>query len=172
MLQRLIDSSLADAIKAGCDCVQIKHDGIQSQFCVGDGIMNVINRFHHLPAEVHTLKGFDPSMKCTLIGTHAPTANRFLVYDCLLVVRDDRIVDLRKEPYRTRYVAAKIQCKLLGEHFHLVVNHAIGNAPALWKTLPYVPDGKGLIFRNSRDPAEVALRCKRYYSDRPMEELV
>lgn len=162
------DSTLADARVAGCDTVQIKYDGSFAQYSTAQGraTITMSQGFHE---EWH---GVDPLTVCTLIGSYRPPTQRLYVNDCWCIESPEgNVVDLRKEPYRARYVAAKIQLQLLKAPgtpvIKLVQNHPISHAEMLWRTLPDIPDAKGLVFRKSMDPVGVPLRVARWYAEAP-----
>lgn len=166
-MQRLLDSTYADARAAGCDTVQLKHDGIFSQFTCTKG--NLFTRGFDLRQTTEAQMGLDPTVDCTLLGVYEPRSTMRYVFDCWAVQEGDHVVDLRAEPYRSRYVAAKIQCSLLGPVVKLVQNFPILRAPALWATLPQTTAIKGLVFRDSRAPAAAPVRVARWYAERPGE---
>lgn len=158
------DSTLADALVHGCDTVQVKYDGQFAQYCTSHGTASLVMGTARHP----TTNGAN----CTLIGSYIPTGNRLHVFDCWCVEEPPNVVnDLRKEPYRARYVAAKIQLKLINPQssptLRLVQNHPITHAHALWRTLPDIPDAKGLVFRKSMDPVGVMVRVARWYREKP-----
>lgn len=159
-----ITSTLAEAQAAGCDCVQIKYDGVFAQFCSANGRFSVItqeNRGEHFD-------GVNPDVICSLIGSFVPHARKFFVYDCWCVEEPpSNIIDLRRQPYRSRYVAARIQVRLLNGPFTLVQSLPISAAQTLWGTLKDVPFAKGLVFRNSQDLVGMQLRCARWYPELP-----
>lgn len=161
-----IDSTLADARTNGCDTVQIKYDGIFAQFSCRDGNFDAVTR----DGRRDNYPGINPDVSCVLIGSYRKPLHLFYVFDCWSVEEPpDNIIDLRREPYRTRYVAAKVQVRLLNGPFKLVQSHPITAAEALWRTLPEVPHAKGLVFRNSKDPVGTLVRVKRWYAEVPGE---
>lgn len=169
-MQPLLDSTLADALVDGCDCCQIKYDGSHATLASAHGSATISTRWND--ADV-TLK-VAPSVTCTLIGSFRPSRLFFYVTDCWCVEEPEgNVVDLRKEPYRARYVAAKIQMKLLQPAgptiIILVPSLPIAHAHALWRSLPDTPNAKGLVFRRSMDPAEVQVRVARWYPEKPGE---
>lgn len=169
-MQRFQDSTLAAARTAGCDTVQIKYDGMFAQFSTKNGGFSATTPDGHIDA----FTGVSPDIACILIGSYLPPLTdrkpSYFVHDCWLVEEPpNNIVDLRRETYRSRYVAARIQIKLLNGPFHLVQNHPISAAEVLWRTLPEIAHAKGLVFRNSKDPVGVQLRCARWYPEVPGE---
>lgn len=161
-----ITSSLAEALVAGCDCVQIKYDGIFAQFCTANGRFSIITQENR----GETLEGVNPDVICTLIGAFVPHARKFFVHDCWCIEEPpSNIIDLRRQPYRSRYVAARIQIKLLGGPFELVQNLPIAASQSLWANLKNVPFAKGIVFRNSQDLVGTQLRCARWYAELPGE---
>lgn len=165
-----INSTLTDACTAGCDCVQVKYDGEFAQLSTANGhgtvtLKNIIRE---------SWSGFDPLVTCTLIGAYRPVTRHFYVHDCWCVEEPPgTVVILRHEPYRARYVTAKIQLKLLNNQspliLRLVQNHPIAHAERLWLTLPDIPDAKGLVFRKSSDPITAPVRLARWYREMPGE---
>ncbi len=169
-MQKFIDSTLADAIKAGCDTCQVKYDGVFTQFTVANGRIYVHN---NILGDGHlSFPCDDVTINCTLIGTYHPHQDKAFVFDCWLIQEPDgTLVDLREQPYRSRFVATKIQTQMIGERLTLVQNLPIGQAKDLWNIIPSNPKIpiKGLVFRNSKDLANVPLRCARWYSEKPGE---
>lgn len=167
-MRNVVDSTLADAKTAGCDTVQLKYDGLACQYVVANGKLKTLDMTGYAvddPVEV------DPTINCTLIGTYVFTKKLRWVFDCWCVQETNGPIDLRAEPYRSRYVAARIQCAVLGDVVKLVTNHSISKAPNLWATLPLSRGVKGLIFRNSHDNVSVPLRVARWYLEAPSELL-
>lgn len=169
-MQKIIDSTLEEAIKSGCDTVQLKWDGVWSRFCVAQGKLHIRNHILREDEPTAQVVGIDPSVSCTLIGTYTPAGNLF-VFDCWLVEEPpDHIIDMRKEPYRTRFVAAKLQVGFVGSRIELVTNYPISRAVELWKALPqFGNSAKGLVFRNSKEDAYKPIRVARWYPEVPRE---
>lgn len=165
-MQKLLDTTLADAISLGYDTVQLKPKGVSRQFGIAGGVMTAYSRFQLSPEDSHPVTG---KVNCTLLGASLLQPARFYVYDCWLVERDGELTDLRAEPYRSRHVAAKIQCQLLGEPFKLVQNYPITFAKNLWSTLSSTTDFNGLIFRKSKEDSFQPIRAARWYAEMPKE---
>lgn len=164
---KFVESTLREAIDAGCDCAQIKYDGIFAQFATAHGEFSAVTGEKRDPDRYNSISD---GITCTLIGCYLPTIPRFFVHDCWLVEEPEgNVVDLRHEGYRTRYVAARLQVLLLKGPFQLVQNHPIGHAPSLWESLGEVPHAKGIVFRRSTDQVGVQLRCVRWYPELPKD---
>lgn len=168
-MELFLDSTLTDAINAGCDCVQYKHDGSWAKFFIKNGVVTVQHRYLAAPKEIGSTH--DKSIDCILVGAYRDVTNRPWVFDCWQVRNEaGEMVDIRKERYRSRYVAARIQCKLVNDGLlPIVVSYPIAHAEQMWSRIATHTDGdiKGLVFRNSRDPAGVPLRCARWYAEMP-----
>lgn len=166
-MQKIIDSTLEAAQRAGCDTVQLKYDGMPVQFAIARGKMNITD--FNLKLLVDPLAGFDETINCTLLGSFLPHNFKCYIFDCWCVEENDITIDLRAEPYRSRYVAAKIQCKLLGSFVTLVANAPISQSIPLWRSLVNVDSAKGLVFRDSRADAKGPVRVARWYKEAPRE---
>lgn len=158
-----LESTLAEALAAGCDCVQIKYEGIFAQYHPVTGNLTLKGdgtpRSYAAPAA---------GVRATLIGSYAPLTNSLVIFDCWAVEEPpENLVDLRREGYRTRYMAARLQIKLLISPPPLVQNLPIAEAGRLWTTLPDVPGARGLVFRRSKDPVGAVVRLTKWYPEVP-----
>ena len=161
---KIIDSTLSDAIAAGCDTVQLKYAGMPAFFHVADGALVTNADF-----PVDTIFGLDRVVACTLVGTWLPIPNLRYVFDCTHVRDSTGYTNLSHESYRIRYVIARLQTALLGTTVTLVRNHPISHSVMLWSTIPALQYVSGLVFRNSKEAFDVPIRVARWYAEAPKE---
>ena len=153
----------AEAQLRGCDCVQLKYDGIWSRIRITRGTALFFDR------ESHSFKSVDipdRTLSCVLIGDHMAgtlwsmdvrRAGRTFVYDCW----EWDGADYSKLPYFDRYRLARAAVhRLLPQGFTLVANHPIAQAETV---MAANTDFKGLVFRRGADDANQPIYCQRRY---------
>jgi hypothetical protein len=180
---RIIRSTLAEAVAAGCDCVMLRHDGWPILVnCVGEGcnILSAatdfgplhqalrhlsyrdINHLEHLEktAPLEPLSALFVGAKPR--GTGPITSVH--IYDMWWF--DDQ--DIQMHSYRERYALARSNIRKLDSRFKMVTVQPIGIAPQLWTTVANDPEQyKGLVCRRSKDAAGGELYTIPYYKEAP-----
>lgn len=161
-LTKTINSTLADAVAAGCDCVQPKLNG---RFCriVADG--TTVSALYRDEGEV-LYTGDANGADCTLLADYfgppwGQTNYEIVVWDCV-GVGDDPLLEYE---YRHRYAFAAHFVKLLGSPFVTVPNFPITHAALLWNSLG--PNTCGLVYRKSTVANDDPVRVARKYKEMP-----
>lgn len=163
-IPNIIDSTLADAIAVGCDCVMLKYDGWPVTINCAAKTCNVISHWRFAGTEpLFTCQLIEP-LDALLIGAKNPRSPRIYLYDCWWMAGQD-VKDL---PYRNRYVLTRTNAKSLDERFVVVQVYPIQAADQLWREVVMDPVNlKGLVFRRSKDRASDDLYVRRYYAEKP-----
>lgn len=168
-IPKIIDSTLAEAIERGCDCVMLKHDGWPVSIICANGAANIYSDFHFgfgTKRELLEQVYYTDPCDALFMGAKNRLRSTIWLYDCWYMKGQD----VQNLPYRNRYVLARTNAKALDERFRVVEVLPITSAQELWREVAFDPENlKGLVFRRSKDTAAGELFVKRYYKETPEE---
>lgn len=170
-IPKIIDSTLAEATAAGCDCVMLKHDGWPISIVCANGTATIYSDFRfgygHTPkAELLEQVYYTDPCDALFMGAKNRKNPTVWLYDCWYMQGQD----VQNLPYRNRHVLARTNAKALDERFKVVQVLPIASAQELWREVVLDPDNvKGLVFRRSKDTAAGSLYVKRYYKEAPQD---
>ena len=163
---RIINSTLAEAIAAGCDCVMLKHVGYPISINCSEGVGNVYTAFRFGTLDrtlVETFVYTEP-INALLVGAKDPFTNAIHISDIWWV----NGTDVQNLTYRERYILVRLNAHKLDPRFQMVLTYPIQAAQELWKTVMKEPKAYcGLVCRKSKDTAAGALYVIRYYETEP-----
>jgi hypothetical protein len=158
------DVTIEEAIKRGCDVVQLKYDGWWSYIVTKEGWRRFYSRTKREFRSTHLL---DLDENTIMVGEHmqgtqwsqnAARLGRTYLFD----IWQYGTHDLTLVDYRTRYNVLKLAAERLPDTFSLAPNYPSSLATSLWESHVEQNGFEGLIFRKSTDPvAAVVYRCKK-----------
>jgi ATP-dependent DNA ligase len=157
--QKYKDSSYAEAIKHGCDTVQLKYDGWWCRMEIINGEWKLYSR-----TERYISSGvFRYGCSGTFIGEYMFGTNwaqdperrgNLYVFDCLAL----NGVNLVNASYRDRYCLLQSQKHYFPEWLRLVENFKISDRDAVWNLhVEPVQGFEGLVYRRVQDPVDSLL---------------
>jgi len=180
---RIIRSTLAEAVAAGCDCVMLRHDGWPILVnCVGEGC-NILaaacdngplhQALRHLSyRDVNHLESLEKTspiepLSALFVGAKPRGTGPITsvhIYDMWWFDGQD----IQMHSYRERYALARSNIRKLDERFKMVSVSPIQAAQEMWKDVAKEPERlKGLVCRRSKDNAAGELYVIRYYKEMP-----
>lgn len=168
-IPNIINTTLAEAVNLGCDCVMLKYDGWPVSIVCANGAANIYSNFRfgygNTPkSELLEQVYYTDPCDALLMGAKNRLSPTIWLYDCWYMQGQD----VQNLPYRNRYVLARTNAKALDERFKVVPVLPISSAQELWREVVLDPDNiKGLVFRRSKDTAAGDLYVKRYYKETP-----
>lgn len=168
---RILNSTYADAITVGCDCVMLKHAGWPVSINVARGVGNIYSEFeYHLTGKRDLIGQVVPvePIDALMIGAKnlGPDVTHVYLYDTWWMDGQD----IQHLTYRERFVLTRCNAKRFDARFEPVMAMPIAGAKSLWRHVMENPvEYKGLIYRRSKDTAAGELYVTRYYENAPYE---
>jgi hypothetical protein len=167
--QEYKDANLEEALKAGCDTLQLKYDGWWARMEVIAGDLKIYTRTgRHLPDFDRILP--EP-INTTIIGELMYGTNwsqrpalqgKLFAFDCWSAEH----VDLEGIEYGTRYQVLKSVLPFLGPSVVRIPNFPIDDYTNIWKTFIASGEYEGLVFRRKKDAVGATLlRQKNLITD-------
>lgn len=173
--QTYTTSTLADAVQAGCNCVQRKYDGQWVRIEASKGTLRLYDprglRLDH--GFVETFGDRIPDAVCgTFIGNLLLDHSRIVLWDCWAVCNGDELrvsyQPVEDLAYKERYALLVNQARVLVTGrvpFSVIANHPITMSSVIWTD--EAPHTCGLVFRKTTDPVNAGLRIVRRYTEIP-----